>query len=170
MIVVEPNLGVTSGGRPHTSIPDRNQPVDTDHLAEAILAMSRFFHKLTPSSTDIGSLTLRQYEAVDEIGFNPGISLNTLAEQLGLANSTTSQLVDRLVRDGYLDRQTNPKNRREINIRLSAKGQEYLQVRKEAVQCNLGTMLESLSAVNRARFMEALHLIGVVIREHKTVE
>ena len=139
--------------------------VKSEHLTDAILMMSRFFHKFTPSSTEIGSLTLRQYEAVDEVSLAGETDLHHLAEKLNLATSTTSQLVDRLVRDGYLDRRTNPDNRRKISIRLSQKGEKYLTLRKQVVEQNLGAMIGALSEENRHRFFEALHLIGLVIRE-----
>lgn len=142
------------------------EATDVTQLADDVLLISRFFHHLTPPTTELGSLTLRQIEAVDEVSQSPGSTLHELAEKLQLAKSTTSQLVDRLVRDNYLTRTINPENRREVSIHLGDRGKRYLVMRHEVIRDNLAGMLANLSDANRTRILEALRLIGVVIQEH----
>ncbi|MFD0898120.1 MarR family winged helix-turn-helix transcriptional regulator [Loigolactobacillus binensis] len=54
---------------------------------------------------------------------NPS-SLEELAHALRLGNSTTSGIVDRMVTEGLITKERDPLNKRKINIRPTAKGQQ----------------------------------------------
>lgn len=51
------------------------------------------------------------------------LSMNKLSEAMGLANSTTTRIVDQLVRKGLVRRKPDDVDRRVVNISLTPKGQ-----------------------------------------------
>ena len=53
-------------------------------------------------------------------------SISDLATEIGLSLAATSQLVEKLVQDGYVKRTEAPDDRRRKQVALSAKGQSFL--------------------------------------------
>ena len=56
-----------------------------------------------------------------------GLMLKTLAEKVKLTSGAVSIIVDSLVRQGLLERRHSEKDRRAVNIYLSAKGEEKIE-------------------------------------------
>ncbi len=52
------------------------------------------------------------------------LGMNELSEAMGLANSTTTRIVDQLVRKGLARRKTDDVDRRVVKVSLTPKGQE----------------------------------------------
>ena len=55
---------------------------------------------------------------------NPGTSLSAMAEHLGMTLPACSALAERLVRSALLERTTDPRERRRVQLRLTADGME----------------------------------------------
>jgi DNA-binding MarR family transcriptional regulator len=62
---------------------------------------------------------LRALTVLREVGT---VNLGRVAEEMGVALSTASRLVDRLVRAGLVDRRPSPRTRREIELEVSPDG------------------------------------------------
>lgn len=73
-----------------------------------------------------GALSIPQFRCLHFVSRHPGASLCTLAHHNGIATPTASAIVDRLVREGFLERTTAPEERRRIALRLSPQGQAAL--------------------------------------------
>jgi DNA-binding MarR family transcriptional regulator len=54
---------------------------------------------------------------------NHGAPLGGLVRQLGVSKQAAGQLIDTLVLRGYLDRQTDPEDRRRITVELTPRGE-----------------------------------------------
>lgn len=78
-------------------------------------------------------LTFNQYRTLTVINELRSCSVNELAEKLRLAQSTTSQLVDRLVRSGFVNREISPRDRRRITVTLSKTGGQMMERRRQAL-------------------------------------
>lgn len=55
---------------------------------------------------------------------HPDIRLSELAEKLNVGNSTTSGIVDRMVKAGIVERERTPADRRAMTLSLTEKGKE----------------------------------------------
>ncbi|MBV8064281.1 MAG: MarR family transcriptional regulator [Actinobacteria bacterium] len=53
---------------------------------------------------------------------NHGVAAGDLVRQLGVSKQAAGQLIDTLVLRGYLERQTNPDDRRRVTIALTDRG------------------------------------------------
>jgi DNA-binding MarR family transcriptional regulator len=78
-------------------------------------------------------LTLNQYQALVTIRELGECSVNDLADKLGIAQSTTSQLVDRLVKSGCVSRETFADDRRRMVVALSKSGEQMIERRKQSL-------------------------------------
>lgn len=72
--------------------------------------------------SDCCSLSIVQSTALMAIGRQQGLSVNALAEQLGLDKSTASRHVTNLVQSGYVIRHESPEDRRFFSLTLTEKG------------------------------------------------
>jgi DNA-binding MarR family transcriptional regulator len=78
-------------------------------------------------------LTFNQYQALTAIRELGECSVNDLADRLRIAQSTTSQLVDRLVKGGYVSRETFVGDRRRMVVTLSKSGTQMMARRKQSL-------------------------------------
>ena len=71
-------------------------------------------------------LTAKQVLLLELISSNVS-STKEIAQQLDISTSAVSQLLNKLEEKGYITRTVNPKNRREIVLKLSEKGEAFFQ-------------------------------------------
>ena len=99
-------------------------------------------------------LTRAQWRAMHRIERSPGLSQTQLAEDLDLEAIAVGRVVDRLVREGYVERRADPADRRRWNLFPAAKFEEMMGniLRIAAVLTDdlLGSVAgEDLEATNR---------------------
>ena len=82
---------------------------------------ARFLKLLLPHK-----LTMPQHKTLEHIHWHSkegGLSIGELSEHLGLACSTVSGIVDRLERDGWLQRNRGTSDRRRVKVELTEKAE-----------------------------------------------
>ncbi len=67
-----------------------------------------------------------QYAVLHVVDEHPGIDLTDLGARAALDRTTVGRVVDRLVRDGLVDRQPDPADRRRLVVTLTAAGRDRL--------------------------------------------
>ncbi|MDD2969766.1 MAG: MarR family transcriptional regulator [Lachnospiraceae bacterium] len=104
-------------------------------------------------------VTLSQCHALVEIGRNDSLSLKQLSEILLLDASTTSRVVDQLVKKGYVLRTSSKTDRRGIEITLTNQGNEYYtSIESEMNQLFLNRF-KKIPAESREIVMESIELL-----------
>lgn len=86
---------------------------------------SRFIQEIVPKR-----LTIVQFNALQHLHWyrrEAGMSVSELGEHLGLAHNTTSSLVSRLERHGWVIRRKCDKDRRRARIKLTPKSEELFR-------------------------------------------
>src|SRR3954471_6906999 len=68
------------------------------------------------------TVTLRQFRALTVLHEEGPQNASSLAAALGIAPSTLTRLSDRLVRDGLIDRVTDPEDRRAVVLSVTRQG------------------------------------------------
>lgn len=63
-----------------------------------------------------------------------GLPLSEVIARLGLSKQAAGALVDTLVSRGYLDRATDPEDRRRLRVLLASRGEEAATVIREVVE------------------------------------
>ncbi len=74
-------------------------------------------------------------------------NLSTLNERMVTKMSNTTRLVDKLIRKEYVERHICPSNRRKIEITITAKGQEQLNIMDTLVSETEKRLLHRFSVV-----------------------
>lgn len=104
-------------------------------------------------------LSLPQLRMLASLADHPGISLCSLAEQLGLLPSSASKVVDQLVTRGLITRQDDPADRRRAMLTLTADGKVMLLASRQAILPYISERLATLSADERTTLTAAMDLL-----------
>ncbi len=91
-----------------------------------------------------------------------GITTSTLASRLGISSSAVTQLVDGLVEGGLLRRETDPSDRRRVQLLLTECGHRLY---REFDDLRLGQAASMLEELDDAELGELAGLLGKVTRQ-----
>jgi DNA-binding MarR family transcriptional regulator len=95
---------------------------------QALLAVARLaMDASVRAASELGGLSPVQLRALTALRQQGPVNLVQLAEDMGVAVSTASRLVDRLVALDWVHRTASERNRREISLTLTTSGKRLLQ-------------------------------------------
>lgn len=72
-------------------------------------------------------------------------SVKDIAETLGISSSAATQLVEGLVRRGYVTRREDPKDRRSVRLTLSPKGKKHLAATNDQRVTEMAGIFDALT-------------------------
>ena len=84
------------------------------------------------------------------------LTMNDLSNAMGLANSTTTRIVDQLVRKGLVRRKTDNSDRRVVRVELTARGQELRRTLDKELQDFFKQALGEIPEDERPSIIRAL--------------
>lgn len=103
-------------------------------------------------------LTLLQVQGLRELRRGP-VPTGRFAEELGISASAVTQLTDRLIRKGLIERQAAADDRRSVLVALSAKGKRLVDGFRNQRGLFLRKALAQLSETEQAHVIEAMKMI-----------
>jgi MarR family transcriptional regulator, organic hydroperoxide resistance regulator len=95
---------------------------DVDQVLEAIIYLSTETRRVTKELARRANLTGPQLTVVKLLETIGDLSLSELSDRIRAQNSTVTGIVDRMEREGLVQRVRSTEDRRVIRIRLTAKG------------------------------------------------
>jgi DNA-binding MarR family transcriptional regulator len=110
-------------------------------------------------------LSVPQFRVLTFLSHRPGAPLSSVAEHLGVARSTASAMVDRLVRRQLVSRMTHPEARRRVVLRLTPAGVQHLQQARKAASARMATVLAGLPAADLLQVAQGLAPLGSALKE-----
>jgi DNA-binding MarR family transcriptional regulator len=105
------------------------------------------------------SLTVPQLRALLFVRRNPGTNLSALADHLGIGLTGASGLVDRLVRNEMLARETDPNERRRIRLTVTNQGTQRIDGANTATRRVVATLLADLTPEEAGTIEEAMRTL-----------
>ncbi|WP_432033945.1 MarR family winged helix-turn-helix transcriptional regulator [Streptomyces antibioticus] len=132
---------------------------DVDAVTGAVLTASRLLVAVSARSLAAVEerVTLPQFRMLVVLSTRGATKLVALADQLHVAPSTAMRMVDRLIAAGLADRQTNPGNRRETLLRLTAEGYRIVEDVTARRRAEITAIVERLGPAQRVALVEALN-------------
>jgi DNA-binding MarR family transcriptional regulator len=145
------------------------QPTVDDVVDRILQVVPRTMARIRMEMRTAGSnqLTVPQLRALLFVRRHPGASLSPLAEHLGMALPATSNLVERLVQAGLIERTTNPDERRRIQLTLTARGADHVERAQLLVRSRLRADLTALSPTDLGRLAGSLEVLATLARERE---
>jgi DNA-binding MarR family transcriptional regulator len=132
---------------------------DVDAVTRAVLTASRLLMAVSARSlAEVEErVTLPQFRMLVVLSTRGATKLVTLADLLQVAPSTAMRMVDRLIAAGLAHRETNPGNRRETLLELTAEGRRTVEVVTDRRRAEIATIVARLSPMQRVALVEALN-------------
>lgn len=103
-----------------------NQQIIKDILL-SLRELRKETHTMLEEQSNKYQLSMTQIFALDTIRQNPKISLRELATKVNLSPSTTSEVVEKMVKSEFIVRIQSEENRRRIELSLTDKGLKTLK-------------------------------------------
>jgi DNA-binding MarR family transcriptional regulator len=119
-----------------------------DQFLELQPRMRRRFTRVIPPDlhAEMGAVTFQQMQALHAIARRSGVTMGELAGCLEAASlSSATQMADRLVKLGMVERMSDPGDRRLVRVALSPRGRDLLRRREAAWREGMGKALEGLT-------------------------
>jgi DNA-binding MarR family transcriptional regulator len=131
---------------------------DAGTLVSALLTASRVLVAVSAKSLEDldDTVTLPQFRALVVLETQGPSRLNQLAALLDVGSPTALRMVDRLVRAGLVERQTNERDRREVVIALSPAGRSLVQRVTRRRRAAIAKVVARMPADRQAELVDAL--------------
>ncbi len=129
-----------------------------DHLVDAVLGASRALVAVAARSLDdlAEDVTLAQYRVLVELAARGPQRVAELASVLGVERSTATRMCDRLVRKRLIHRRREHRDRRAVQVALTAGGRTLVDHVTHRRREELTRILERLAPRDRAAVLRAL--------------
>ncbi len=139
--------------------PRRAVDQDSDRMVEELLTASRLLVAIAARSLAAveESLTLPQYRMLVVLDAQGASSLARMAEALDVNPSTALRMVERLSAAGMVEKIPNPKNRREVLLRLTPSGWQVVRQVTENRRDQIAAIVEKIDPQSREGLITALH-------------
>lgn len=113
-------------------------------------------------------LSMPQFGILMQLHYRKDCGVSDIGERFDITNAAASQLVDKLVQSGLIQRQEDPNDRRAKLLNLTAKGRELIQQDVEKRYRWVDQLTGKLTAEERAKIAEALTIMTRTAQELET--
>ena len=128
-------------------------------IADLLPEVMRSLVESHPLTRGDWTLTLAQLRALPVIGAARGCTMGVLARTLGSSLSAATGLVDRLISHGLVERASDPRDRRLVHVRLSARGRRARRAFQTEKKRHMVAALSDLSAKDLESIAASLVLL-----------
>lgn len=137
-----------------TQLPDFGKDVtEIDRLIRLVSVIVRKRGRDVLVNFDI---TPPQFNALHTLDDHGSLTMGELCDHLYLACSTATDLIDRMERNGLIERQRDQNDRRVIRLKITERGHEIIEKVIEARYEYLSGVLREVSAEERERIVCSL--------------
>ena len=113
-----------------------------DLIAENLIAIHPLLHKcISKPLRQQSSVTLGGIFVMSSLKQHGTLSMSDIGKCNSMPKPHITLIVDKLIEEGYVERQSDPKDRRIVNILLSEKGITDFEILKQAMSENLKSKL-----------------------------
>ena len=143
------------------------QPADCSaRLLEVVPAIMRHIRQELRSHAMQG-LTVPQFRTLNYLRRHPNTSLSSVAEHLGLTPPTVSKMIQKLVEQGIIVR-NSASDRRQVRLSLSAAGISAVTQAREETRKQLAENLKTLSQEELNNLLVTLGILENVFSKNGT--
>ncbi|WOP39295.1 MarR family transcriptional regulator [Streptomyces sp. Li-HN-5-13] len=127
-----------------------------EELADTLVGLQRLIRRRLRAGTTVVRLRGAEVELLRLVEARPGIGVSEAAKELYLAGNSVSTLVNQLVRDGQLVRETNPADRRAARLLLTEAAEARLRDWRERRAALVRRQVDRLDDADREALRAAI--------------
>ncbi len=107
---------------------------------------------------------------IRQIKVEPGITISELARRSNIAKSHISNTIKELDIKGWVETQTDPRDRRILRLYLSKAGTENLEIIGAAIRQRLSNLLSGISEARTVEIIESISDVHAALKQAKEKE
>lgn len=108
---------------------------DFEQLFNTMMQFGKFMSQQTNESYEERTATILQFTALHILKDQPNIAIGDLAKFLRLSKSSATQLIERLVKAGFVERVSDQEDRRIIRLVITENGEkEFVALKKDFME------------------------------------
>ncbi|WNM32364.1 MarR family transcriptional regulator [Streptomyces sp. Li-HN-5-11] len=127
-----------------------------EELADTLVGLQRLIRRRLRAGTTVVRLRGAEVELLRLVEARPGIGVSEAAKELYLAGNSVSTLVNQLVRDGQLVRETDPADRRAARLLLTEAAEARLRDWRERRAALVRRQVDRLDDADREALRAAI--------------
>jgi DNA-binding MarR family transcriptional regulator len=110
-------------------------------------------------------LSMPQFGILMQLHYRKDCGVSDISERFDITNAAASQLVDKLVQGGLIQREEDPNDRRAKLLNLTEKGKQFIQKGVEERYRWVDQLAAKLTPEERAKVDEALQIMTQAAKE-----
>lgn len=110
-------------------------------------------------------LSMPQFSILMQLHRRGAFGMSEVSERFEITAAAASQLVDKLVQNGFVQREEDPKDRRAKLLNLSDKGRSFIERGTQQRYRWVDELAGKLSAEERAKVSEALNILTEAMKK-----
>lgn len=141
-----------------------------DKMNEIVPVIMKEFARRQANELYKGKITLPQFLILNFLHRNGVSKMTNLARFMDVSTPAMTGIVERLVREGYCERAYNPKDRRIINVKLTAKGNEVVRKINKQRRNMVIRIFGKISQLERSEYLRILMRIQEILAREKQAQ
>jgi DNA-binding MarR family transcriptional regulator len=113
------------------------------------------------------TLSVTQFRVLAFLDTNPGASLSAVAEYIGVTLPSMSKMIDGLVEQKLVVRESNAADRRRMTLALSARGRTWLNSARSRAETHLARLFRELSEPQCAGILQAMTALRPIFTQER---
>ena len=134
-----------------------------DRLQEQMERMMGAMLRLARPSCDEVDLTPQQFIFLRVLAAEGPMPMSALREKMQGAQSTVSEMVARLARQGYVSKRRDAEDRRAVRVAITPAARAVLKARQKEFRARSGMILSALSLDEQEHYLEAVETLVTLI-------
>jgi len=118
----------------------------------------RIYQLLDRKEKSVFGVTMTQNHTLLNLKRHEKLTMNQLADQMGLATSTMTRIVDNLVRDNYIQRVRDDSDRRLVYVTLTEEGGKLAEKLGECTWECFESIVQNIPQGERAAVVNGIHV------------
>jgi DNA-binding MarR family transcriptional regulator len=144
-----------------------NQKFEEPIHLEYLVDFSSFIHRLLRIAGGQGKTTITRYYILKILEQKGKQNLTEISEFLLLKKNALSQLLDRMYKDGLIERCTDTVDRRKLILSISQKGTDTIKEFEEAFSSNLKKYSMNIPENEQAELRNSMGQFVGILRKYK---
>ena len=134
---------------------------------ELLTQLIRKFNLVERDEKVCYNVTLSQCYTIETLARKGKLAMKELTQEMGVAISTMTRILDVLVRDGLVKRKEAPADRRMVYVELTNQGQELAVKLKQCADNYLGAILAKIPKSKQQQVIESLRILIYAINQQR---
>lgn len=137
-----------------------------ERFSKAFTPVMHFFHNIASEVSKGSEFSLAQFRVLMIVYHYGPMSVNQLKNGLNIAQSTASELVERLVQQEMLYREKNARDRRITQFSLTEHAKKIIENQKKQIKFCYRKILEPLTPEEQSQLVQAFETIYQIVEKH----